>query len=272
MSRSCKGASVAARARHPHANRCIVEALEPRQLLSGAPDGFSLVDTLSVPADGSSVASTVALDSDRVYLIRASGTVDLNVNSASDGRADAEYARFGGVDRDRATGGGVNYGLAIAGVDLYDLEPDTNGHKGPLQNSATYDRKVVGNGQAASFSYVDNQYADNAGSLTVELFEADLLSLETVDEDYPPTPIASEPHGLIGTARGAGGDHAPAAGISLDTGVRYFDGTLALSHNDLWSSGFGGGFGHTRSWTNFEARHAVAGTWAGAFGNGWLVE
>ena len=116
---------------------------------------------------------------------------------------------------------------------------------------------------------VEAIYTSGGTSPTDAIVADDVIAFETL---LSPTPIASEPDGLIGTTAGAGGDYAPGAGIAPEAPVRYADGALVLSHRDLSSEGFGAGFGHTRSWTNFADRLGVDDAWDGAFGNGWVVE
>src|SRR5262245_40290068 len=71
---------------------------------------------------------------------------------------------------------------------------------------------------------------------------------------------------LVQTATGyAAAGASLSAGSSADTGVRYADGVVQLSWQDLSSDGFGTRWGQTRSWTN------GAGYAANAFnGNGMV--
>jgi RHS repeat-associated protein len=64
--------------------------------------------------------------------------------------------------------------------------------------------------------------------------------------EYAPAWTGVASSSLGGAAAGAGGG-GPAVSSG---GVRYADGAVAAAETDLWSGGYGVGWGHARSWTN----------------------
>jgi hypothetical protein len=88
--------------------------------------------------------------------------------------------------------------------------------------------------------------------------------------DTPPTDCGCD-SGPFNAAAGTPG--LSCSDAFSEAPVRYFDGTVQLNWNDLSSAGFGGGWGHSRSWSNTQgyAARDFSGNPMGYNGNGTVV-
>jgi len=124
--------------------------------------GCLLVDTVEVPSNGTSVSS-ITLDTGKTYLFKASGT--FTYNNAGDW-ADAEWYLKGGVIVKGDTEGSKPYVLDIS-IDGYSI----NREWGDYNPEHIYYMDWPGTGVPVFFSIYDSAYGDNAGNLTVEIYE-----------------------------------------------------------------------------------------------------
>lgn len=125
--------------------------------------GCRLVDTVHVPSDGSTVSSSVSLETGKPYSFKASGT--FTYNNAGDW-ADAEWYLKNSVIVKGDTEGSQPYVLDIS-VDGYSINRDW----GDYSAEHIYYLQFTGTGSSADFSIYDSYYPDNSGSLTVEIYE-----------------------------------------------------------------------------------------------------
>jgi hypothetical protein len=128
---------------------------------------MTLLETLSVPVDGSSVRSTTTLTSGQLYRFRASGTFIIG----GPGFADAEYSfpannsfSFNNCNNSPS---GVDLGIGISDSINDNSKFPFWGAFNPLH---VYDTVMVGQGFPVDLNYHDCNYGDNSGSLTVEIF------------------------------------------------------------------------------------------------------
>ena len=129
--------------------------------VGGAPLSWTVVDTLTVPADGSDVVSTFVLQNGVGYRLRASGTCI--VRQGDEG--DAEWYDF----TDPKT---LDTNLTIdVGIGIDD--PIVDGTKtpdwGPYTASHVYEVEFAGKGAPITANYHDPVYSNNSGELTVEV-------------------------------------------------------------------------------------------------------
>ena len=136
------------------------------------PAGFMTQETLTVPVDGSTIASATTLQAGTTYLLRVTGTFTIATPPCP--LADGEFARFE-----------VNNTCALPGtpqdfVGPYDIgvginSAIANNNKG-ITWSTTFDpthqytASFVGLGAPIGVNYHDILYTDNSGSLTLEIF------------------------------------------------------------------------------------------------------
>jgi hypothetical protein len=127
-----------------------------------------LVDTLQVYPDGTGYPSNIALTSGKNYGLLASGTYRF-ANWGEYGIADAQ---FNYRDAAHAPGGvpgwyelATGHQQVLIGGSVVDWQPPTFN---PLH---IYTLKVAGAGAPLVFSIIDSEYADNSGSLTLEIYE-----------------------------------------------------------------------------------------------------
>jgi len=141
----------------------------PRSLGQEVP-GFTLRERIIVPLNGSTVASTSALALGVTYKLKASGTFHLG--GPGDGLGDAEYGDFSNPPTSLIDGcmDGTGIDLAI-GINDGTIDSETLPDWGPYDPSHVYIVSFVGTGFPISVNYHDCFYADNSGSLTVEVFE-----------------------------------------------------------------------------------------------------
>jgi len=129
----------------------------------------TLLETIVVPVDGSSVTSTTILANGVTYDIRASGT--FRIGGPGDGLGDAEYADFSNppasvFSRCFYDPNGLDFGLVI--------NNQVNGNEkfpnwGPYSPTHVYSIAFPGAGAPITFSYFDCPTTDNSGSLTVDI-------------------------------------------------------------------------------------------------------
>ena len=131
------------------------------------PQGFVLLETITVPADGSPVVSTHSLQPGVTYKVRALGT--FVIGGAGFGYGDAEYAfdaQNGNVS-DSNLPPSVDLGIAINDT-ANDIPKFPSW--GGFDPSHVYTIDFVGLGAPISLNYHDSVYSDNAFSATVEIF------------------------------------------------------------------------------------------------------
>ena len=144
---------------------------------SDRPAGYVLQETISVPVDGSSVRST-PLAAGANYKIRASGTFTVGGNG--DGRGDAEYANFidpPGSLQDVCGLGSFGEDLGL-GIDDAVNDSRKSPYWGSYSPTHEYTTGVGGTGASISLNYHDCNYADNRGSLTVEIFREAAVTVQ----------------------------------------------------------------------------------------------
>ena len=133
------------------------------QMAAAAPT-YVLVDTLTVPATGGSVTSSIPLVSGTDYLFEALGTFSAGALIT----ADAEYASGPSsyVWQDLVEGY-ESYGEGL-------LELRVNGsfvEWGPYNAAHVYTLEQAGTGSPVAFDIYDIYYPNNSGSLTVKIYE-----------------------------------------------------------------------------------------------------
>jgi RHS repeat-associated protein len=240
-------------------HRAAFEALEQRKLFWAAvPTDFQLVETLSIPLNGSDVTTANVLTNGRQYHLVASGQVRVGTGLT----ADAEYIDNGSSVDDASSGTVIDYGISIGGGTAGALKSQS---WGSFQSDGVYAVSRAGSGSALSFSFWDNNYGDNPALdlndpgtyLTVQVF-GQIAGQGTL----PAVPGSGE--GVTGEGTGVGsGENATPRSI---TGVRYSDGSVAWQSTDFESSGFGVLWGHTRTYSSL-----LRFTDPAAQGNGWQL-
>jgi len=128
------------------------------------------LETVLVPVDGSSVLSHTILELGVTYRLRASGTFVIG----GPGFADAEYAFNDSVatiiNNCFGDPSGVDLGI---GIDDAANSSKKSPFWGAFDHTHTYTTDFVGHGGPINLNYHDCYYADNSGSLTVEIFPVD---------------------------------------------------------------------------------------------------
>jgi hypothetical protein len=128
---------------------------------SGGNPGWTVVETLTVPGDGSNVVSQMVLEGNVAYRLRASGTFNMNTNL--DWMADAEYYNFA-APIDAVSGVDLGIGVDDATVDAVRAP-----HWGDYADSHVYEIDFPGTGAAITANYHDAVTYDNEGSLTLAI-------------------------------------------------------------------------------------------------------
>jgi hypothetical protein len=121
-----------------------------------------LLESVTVPVNGTSVISTTVLAAGVTYTLRASGT--FRVGGPGDGLADAEYANFASPPAsllDACTTAPVDIGIAVNGAKR---------RWGAFSPAHLYEITIDGTGTPVSFHYQDCNPRDNSGSLRVDIF------------------------------------------------------------------------------------------------------
>jgi hypothetical protein len=129
-------------------------------------------ETISIPVDGSSVTSSTILENGVTYKIIASGTLIAdNRPGVPVGLGDAEYTHFNipsGLQSNCFNSpDGVDLGLGI-NDDIIDNSKTP--FWGEYNSSNVYQIRYIGQGLPIRFNYHDCNYADNSGTLIVEIF------------------------------------------------------------------------------------------------------
>ncbi|HET9232706.1 MAG TPA: hypothetical protein VFP10_01040 [Candidatus Eisenbacteria bacterium] len=171
------------------------------RILSTRAATFAPVETLNVPTDGSIVTSALTLESGTVYQIRASGT--FHIGERGDSTADAEYADFSNVPSS-VIDNCPDSTLAIdMGIGINDAVNDSLKvpRWGDFRSDHVYTIEFTGAGAPVTFTLHDCNYADNSGSLTVEILAQTVIP---IDVDIKPgsdrNPINLGSNGVIPVA------------------------------------------------------------------------
>lgn len=122
---------------------------------------WQVVDTLSVPVDGSTVLSTFVLESGVTYRLVASGTFVTNPSSNWEG--DAEFYDFSSPND---TVSGIDVGIA---VDDPIMDLNRTPKWGAYQGNHVYEVSFVGKGATIAVSYHDGNHANNSGAMTLDI-------------------------------------------------------------------------------------------------------
>jgi RHS repeat-associated protein len=216
----------------------IFEGLEMRRLFAR-----NLIETLSVNLQTNTASSFVqseTLHSDGNYTLVVSGTGGyFGTNDA-----DAEYVDINNTPIDVNT---VDYG--IKSVDSYVLD------WGSYNASHAYELTFDGIDQPLKLYYNDDNYADNSGSLTVQIYENITLAPSTNDSGGATlSPVSSDPNLTPDNP----------SPIS-ESGVRYGTGFSDESATDLVSTALGANQQLARSWSSDETHAAQSN-----IGDGWV--
>ena len=136
--------------------------------------GWQLSETLTVSATtGTPTISSMTLESGETYKIVASGTYYFRTYGNTQGYlADAEWAlRYDAYGTGWVKGDAAPYSEPYNGLDLC-TDAGTNIDWGDLDEAThTYTIYYTGTGSQLSLFIKDNVYTDNAGSLTVQIYE-----------------------------------------------------------------------------------------------------
>jgi len=177
-------------------------ATTPRHtILSTRALEFAPVETLSVPTNGSTVMSTLSLESGTAYKLRASGTFHVGVRGDSTG--DAEYADFSNVPASVVDSCGDTSSVVDLGLGVNDAVNDSSKSPrwGAFANDHVYTVDFTGLGAPVSFTFHDCDYSDNTGALTVEVLAPAVIP---IDVDVKPgsdrNPINVGSRGVIPVA------------------------------------------------------------------------
>ncbi|MEO6599368.1 MAG: choice-of-anchor C family protein [Polyangiaceae bacterium] len=128
------------------------------------PEGYSRVERILVPTDGSSVASQTPLEFGRTYKVRAWGT--FKSGGPGDGLSDAEYNDFSASPKSIFdTCNNVDTGIAINAAGATAKAT----HWGTECASHAYTLDVVGQGAPLKLNFHDCALGDNHGTLTVDV-------------------------------------------------------------------------------------------------------
>lgn len=131
-----------------------------------APDAaLTLVDTITVPSDGTVRMSMSALPAGVHYTLVASGTF-IAVPPASNPMADAEYYNFD-TPTDIDTSNMLDFGLSI---DVTAVGDPKGGNWGAYRPDHVYTQSYTGTGAKLKAVIFDCCYGDNTGSLTLQIF------------------------------------------------------------------------------------------------------
>jgi hypothetical protein len=135
--------------------------------------GSTLLETITVPIDSSSVTSRTTLADGVAYRLRASGT--FRIGGPGDGMGDAEYANFANPTMPGADICGPplpRSDLGI-GIDAPDVGSTTKlPFWGKFAPDHVYTIDFVGRGAPIHVNYHDCSFDDNSGSLTLQIFRS----------------------------------------------------------------------------------------------------
>lgn len=160
--------------------------------------GYTLVETITVPIDGSSVVSTTPLESGVLYKLRASGT--FFIGGPGDRMADAEYADFSNPPSSLLDNCPPPFSDVDLGIGINDAQNDSDKFPfwGEFSQTHVYIIDFEGLGAPISLNYHDCFYGDNTGSLTVEIFQPETLPCQACE--ITAGLVAQTAQGLPGTA------------------------------------------------------------------------
>ncbi|MFN0251358.1 MAG: hypothetical protein ACKV2T_31070 [Kofleriaceae bacterium] len=147
----------------PSTDAALVDAVLPVDAGPDAMPTWIEIEVVSVPCTGTEVASTMLLQPNTTYRLRASGQCISNTNGPS--RADAEYAAWNytfPVD----SSSGVDLGLAVNDTTPGDTKlPDW----GSYASSHEYTTMWVGLGAPITVMFHDPDFSNNAGTLSLAI-------------------------------------------------------------------------------------------------------
>jgi hypothetical protein len=135
----------------------------------------TLVDTVTVPSGGSTVPSNISLESGATYELVAGGTYRF-AEWGEAGIADARCSfRIPGSFNNTGVNAWVDGAVLPSPVQYY-LQLWVNGSPftwGTSCNTTghTYTGTYIGTGTTINFKIVDNNYSDNSGFLTVQIYK-----------------------------------------------------------------------------------------------------
>jgi hypothetical protein len=135
----------------------------------GGMPGWTVVETLTVPSDGSVVTSNTVLQNGVDYHLRASGTFNMNTNqNVNDSwMADAEYYDFSNLPTS-AKDHALTYDIGIA-VDDPVIDTTKTPSWGAFEATHVYEIVFTGAGATIAVNFHDQVTSDNDGSLTLEI-------------------------------------------------------------------------------------------------------
>jgi len=134
--------------------------------VDAAPDAaLQLIDTLVVPATGEVQTSTVLLVSNKTYTLVARGSCDI---SGLPNLLDADYNYDDAQMNDKGDDGVTDVGL---GIDDDVVDNDKFPKWGPYRPDHVYSIKLVGKGTTITARVHDSAFGNNAGELTVEIYQ-----------------------------------------------------------------------------------------------------
>lgn len=136
---------------------------------AGLPDAAHvLVDTTTVPTDGSTVHSKAMLEAGVSYIVLASGTF---IFAGSNELADSEYFSINGSagPKDIDTSNSLDFGVAIDTPNIGLAK--TPAHWGAYNADSIYSTELVGSGATISVTLFDCCYSDNIGTLQLQIFK-----------------------------------------------------------------------------------------------------
>jgi glucose/arabinose dehydrogenase len=133
--------------------------------------GYTFVERLTVPVDGSSITSIKPLESGVVYKIRASGT--FASSGTDDGLADAEYTGFSDPTQSPQDMCSDATQLVNLGIGINDavIDQDTAPFWGDFNPTHVYTIDFIGQGAPITLNYHDCNVTDNTGVLKIEIFQ-----------------------------------------------------------------------------------------------------
>ena len=134
-----------------------------------------LLETITVNSNGYKICSSVSLQEDKEYILKASGTYTFAPGWLPDaGIADAKYSlRKPGFDNPGPVPDWISGdALASPWTNYLELQVDSIPQDwGSLNSPAhTYSTDYTGDGTSVCFSILDSAYGDNSGFLTVDIY------------------------------------------------------------------------------------------------------
>jgi hypothetical protein len=232
-----------------------LEHLERRRLLAFAPPSdYVLLGTLSVPTTDTST-ETFIIPAYTTYYFVASGTGMIASNRGLDAEYVAPSGQSGGPWLNSKQG--VDWGIGLSSANA--------GSKGMIWSPSSYQTdSVYGTSLTAGASampvalkYFDDQYGDNSGSLTVDVYAPVDYTPTEPGEDYPETEPGEEDVPCDGSC--------PPNKGGFSNGVRLSDGDLLYrpGGDDTGSLGIGPSPG--LEWNTDGASSGAT----SVYGNGW---